>query len=43
MTKARKDVAASVRARLLKLAKSRGEDFQLLLTRYANERFLLSL
>ena len=43
MTKAPKDIAASVRARLLHLAKSRGEDFQLLLTRYANERLLYRL
>lgn len=33
-------VAASVRARLSRLSKERGEDFQLLLTRYANERLL---
>lgn len=38
-----KDVAASVRARLFTLARERGEDFQLLLTRYANERFLFRL
>lgn len=38
-----KNVAASVRARLLDLARTRGEDFQLLLTRYANERFLYRL
>jgi predicted nucleotidyltransferase component of viral defense system len=43
MTKAPKDIAASVRARLLQLAKTRGEDFQLLLTRYANERLLYRL
>jgi len=43
MTKAPKDIAASVRARLLRLAKTRGEDFQLLLTRYANERLLYRL
>ena len=40
MTKAPKDLAASVRARLLRLANDRGEDFQLVLTRYANERLL---
>jgi predicted nucleotidyltransferase component of viral defense system len=38
-----KDMAASVRARLFTLARERGEDFQLLLTRYANERFLTRL
>ncbi len=43
MNKPRKDVGASVRARLLQLAKQRGDDFQLLLTRYANERLLYRL
>jgi len=43
MKKALKDIGASVRARLLKLAHERGEDFQLLLTRYANERLLYRL
>ncbi|HET7753506.1 MAG TPA: nucleotidyl transferase AbiEii/AbiGii toxin family protein [Anaeromyxobacteraceae bacterium] len=44
MTKAPpKDVGASVRARLLRLARERGEDFQLVLTRYANERLLFRL
>lgn len=43
MTKSPKDVGASVRARLLRLARERGEDFQLLLTRYANERLLYRL
>jgi predicted nucleotidyltransferase component of viral defense system len=38
-----KDVGTSVRARLLRLAKDRGDDFQLLLTRYANERLLFRL
>jgi predicted nucleotidyltransferase component of viral defense system len=38
-----KNIGASVRARLLRLARERGEDFQLLLTRYANERFLYRL
>jgi predicted nucleotidyltransferase component of viral defense system len=38
-----KDVGASVRARLLNLARERGEDFQLVLTRYANERLLFRL
>ena len=44
MTKtAPKDVAASVRARLFNIARSQGEDFQLVLTRYANERLLFRL
>lgn len=43
MTKQPRDVGASVRARLLQLAKNRGEDFQLVLTRYANERLLYRL
>jgi predicted nucleotidyltransferase component of viral defense system len=43
VTKPPKDVGASVRARLLRLARERGEDFQLLLTRYANERVLYRL
>ncbi|MDD9969641.1 MAG: hypothetical protein OXR73_25575 [Myxococcales bacterium] len=45
MTKASdtKDVARSVRARLLNRARSAGEDFQLVLTRYANERLLFRL
>jgi predicted nucleotidyltransferase component of viral defense system len=38
-----KDIGASVRARLLRLARERGEDFQLILTRYANERLLFRL
>lgn len=38
-----KDVGASVRARLLHLARERGDDLQLLLTRYANERLLYRL
>lgn len=38
-----KDVAASVRARLLHLARQRNEDFQLVLTRYASERMLFRL
>ena len=40
MTLRPQDIGASVRARLLRLARERGEDFQLLLTRYANERLL---
>jgi predicted nucleotidyltransferase component of viral defense system len=43
MTKAPKDIGASVRARLLRLARERGEDFQRLLARYANERLLYRL
>jgi predicted nucleotidyltransferase component of viral defense system len=38
-----KDVAASVRQRLLNLSRKTGEDFQLLLTRYAIERLLYRL
>jgi len=37
------DRAASVRARLLTQAKARGEDYNLVLTRYAIERFLYRL
>ena len=43
MKKPPTDVGASVRARLLGLARKQGEDFQLLLTRYANERLLFRL
>jgi predicted nucleotidyltransferase component of viral defense system len=43
MTKAPTDLGASVRARLLNEAKRRGEDFQLVLTRYLNERLLYRL
>ncbi len=35
-----RDVGASVRARLLTLARQKGQSFDLLLTRYANERLL---
>ena len=38
-----KDIGASVRARLSRLARERGEGFQLVLTRYANERLLFRL
>jgi hypothetical protein len=38
-----KDIGASVRARLARLSRERGEDFQLVLTRYANERLLFRL
>lgn len=43
MKKARTNVGASVRARLLKIARERGDDYQLLLTRYVNERLLYRL
>ncbi len=38
-----KGLAASIHARLLNRAKARGEDFNLILTRYALERFLYRL
>ncbi|MBP8882281.1 MAG: nucleotidyl transferase AbiEii/AbiGii toxin family protein [Kofleriaceae bacterium] len=38
-----KDIGASVRARLLRVARDQGEDFQLVLMRYANERLLFRL
>lgn len=38
-----RNVAASVRQKLLNQSRERGEDFQLLLTRYALERFLYRL
>ena len=40
MTKKLKNVGASVRSRLLELSKTRGDDFQLVLVRYVNERLL---
>jgi len=43
MTKTPKNIAASVRARLLRDALARGEDFNLTLQRYAAERFLYRL
>lgn len=43
MTKAPTNITASVRQRLLRLAKERGDDFQTLLIRYANERLLYRL
>lgn len=43
MTGKPRNVAASVRDRLLRIAQQRGEDFQALLTRYANERLLARL
>jgi hypothetical protein len=39
----RKDIAASVRQRLLNISREQGEDFQLILTRFALERFLYRL
>lgn len=38
-----KDIAASVSARLLNLAKAQGVDFNTLLVRFALERFLYRL
>ena len=38
-----KDLAASVRARLLNIAKAEGSDFNQVLVRYALERFLYRL
>ena len=38
-----RNLAASVRQRLLNLSRTRGEDFQFVLTRYALERFLYRL
>ena len=40
MTKGIKNAAASVRQRLLNLARERNEDFGLVLTKYALERLL---
>lgn len=37
------DLTASIHARLLNKAKARSEDFNLILTRYAIERFLYRL
>ncbi len=39
----KKNLAASVQARLLQMSKQQGEDFQLVLTRYGLERFLYRL
>ena len=41
--KRRRNLAASVRQRLLNLARERSEDFNHLLTRYANEHLLFRL
>jgi hypothetical protein len=43
MTKAPRDIGASVRARLLNLSRERGQVLDLLLTRYALERLLYRL
>jgi predicted nucleotidyltransferase component of viral defense system len=43
MKKPPKDVGASVRARLLRIATERREDFQRILTQYVNERLLYRL
>jgi predicted nucleotidyltransferase component of viral defense system len=43
MKRTPKDIGASVRDRLLRLARERGENFQQILTRYANERLLYRL
>lgn len=39
----KKNVAESIRARLLKISKNRGEDFDYILLKYATERFLYRL
>jgi predicted nucleotidyltransferase component of viral defense system len=38
-----RNITASIRQRLLNLSRERGEDFQLILTQYANERLLYRL
>ena len=43
MSRSPMNIAASVRARLLNRSRESGEDFQLLLVRYAAERFLYRL
>ncbi len=43
MARQRRDIGASVRARLLTLAREKGKAFDLLLTRYATERLLYRL
>lgn len=43
MAKQPRDIGASVRARLLTLAREKGQAFELLLTRYAIERLLYRL
>ncbi len=42
-TRQPRDLAASVRQRLMNLSRERGEDFQLVLTRYGLERLLFRL
>ena len=41
--KPRKDIAVSVRQRLLNLARAGGEEYQIVLSRYVRERFLYRL
>ncbi len=43
MKKEIRKIPASIRAKLQNLARERGDDFQLVLTRYAAERFLYRL
>ncbi len=43
MTKSPKNIAASVKQRLLNLSRQRAEDFNFVLTKYALERFLYRL
>ena len=43
MTETKKNTSASVHQRLYNRAKETGEDFNLLLIRFANERFLYHL
>src|SRR5712664_3960445 len=43
MVKPPRDMGASIRARLLVVAREKGQIFDLLLTRYANERLLYRL
>lgn len=43
MTEEKKNIAASVRQRLFNIAKASGEEFNLVLGRYANERWLYRL
>ena len=43
MAKEIKNLGASVRARLLRISKEKGQNFDLILTRYAIERLLYRL
>ena len=43
MAKQTRDIGVSIRARLLNLAREKGQAFDLLLTRYATERLLYRL